>query len=130
MMMASAWPNPVPQAIGKVAIFETVLAAGVTREAPTGAEKWSWDSEIHSFKSDWTLDYPLQWALHPISASSSVVLLTPLEDGVYSLVAVDWDTGEALGKIILGDSPIFNTAGGLFLPLDEDRIFITGVFGR
>ena len=79
MMMASAWPDPVPQADGKVAIFETVLTAGVTREAPTGAEKWSWDSKTHSFKSDWTVDYPLQWALHPVSASSDAVLLTPVE---------------------------------------------------
>jgi hypothetical protein len=66
---------------------------------------------------------------HPVSASSNAVFLTPLQDGVYSLVAVDWDTGEELGKIILGDSPIYNTAGGLFIPLSEDKILITGVFG-
>lgn len=41
MMMASAWPDPVKQEDGKVSIFETVLTAGVTREAPVGAEKWS-----------------------------------------------------------------------------------------
>ena len=32
MMMASAWPNPVHQEDGKVAVFETVLTAGVTPE--------------------------------------------------------------------------------------------------
>jgi hypothetical protein len=129
MMMASAWPNPVHKEDGKVAVFETVLTAGVTREAPVGAEKWSWDSETHSFKSDWTVDYPLQWALHPVSASSNTVTLTPVEDGVYSLATVDWDTGQLLGKIMLGDSPIFNTAGGIFIPLSENEIFVTGVFG-
>ena len=128
MMMASAWPNPVHQD-GKLAIFETVLTAGVTREAPVGAEKWSWDAETRSLKSDWTVDYPLQWALHPVSASSNTVALTPLEDGVYSIVTVDWDTGKQLGKIVLGDSPIFNTAGGLFIPMSENEIYITGVFG-
>jgi hypothetical protein len=129
MMMASAWPDPVRQDDGKVAVFETVLTAGVTREAPVGAEKWSWDSKTHSFKSDWTVDYPLQWALHPVSASSNAVALTPLEDGVYSIVTLDWDTGNELGKIVLGESPIFNTAGGLFIPINENEIFITGVFG-
>ena len=129
MMMASAWPDPVKQADGKVAIFESVLTAGITREAPVGAEKWSWDPETDSFKSDWTVDYPLQWALHPVSAASSTVTLTAFEDGVYSLVHVDWDTGEELGKVILGTSPIFNTAGGVFIPLDEDVIYVTGVFG-
>jgi hypothetical protein len=38
-------------------------------------------------------------------------------------------TGEELGEIVLGPGPIFNTAGGLFIPLSENEIFITGVFG-
>jgi hypothetical protein len=129
MMMASAWPDPVQQEDGMVAVFESVLAAGVTREAPVGAEKWSWDSETDSFKSDWTVSYPLQWALHPVSAATNTVTLTPLEDGVYSLVHVDWDTGAEVGRVILGTSPIFNTAGGVFIPLNEDEIYVTGVFG-
>jgi len=129
MMMASAWPDPVKQDDGKVAVFESVLTAGVTREAPVGAEKWSWDSKTDSFKSDWTADLRLQWALHPVSAASNTVTLTPLEDGVYSLVHVDWDTGKEVGKVILGTSPIFNTAGGLYIPLNENEIYVTGVFG-
>jgi len=129
MMMASAWPNPVKQDEGKVAVFETVFTAGVTREAPVGAEKWNWDSKSASFKSDWTVDYPLQWALHPVSAASNSVTFTPLEDGVYSLVHVDWDTGKEVGKVILGKSPIFNTAGGFFIPLSESDIYISGAFG-
>ena len=52
-----------------------------------------------------------------------------LDDGIYSLVHVDWDTGEPVGKIELGTNPIFNTAGGFFIPLNEDDIYITGVFG-
>lgn len=129
MMMASAWPDPVYDSEGKLAVFETVLTAGVTRVAPVGAEKWSWDSTTHSFKSDWTVQLPLQWALHPVSAATNTVTLTPVEDGVYSLVALDWDTGEERAKIVLGNNPIFNTAGGLFIPLTEEDIFVTGVFG-
>jgi hypothetical protein len=129
MMMASAWPDPVKQDDGKVAVFESVLTAGVTREAPVGAEKWSWDSKTQSLKSDWTVDYSLQWGLHPISAASNTVTLTQFEDGVYSLVHVDWDTGEEVGKVILGTNPIFNTAGGFFIPLNENEIYVTGVFG-
>ena len=30
---------------------------------------------------------------------------------------------------MLGTNPIFNTAGGVFIPLSENEIFITGVFG-
>jgi hypothetical protein len=129
MMMASAWPDPVKQDDGKVAVFETILTAGVTREAPVGAEKWSWDSKTNSFKSDWTVDYPLQWAMYPVSAASNTVTLTTAQDGVYSLIHVDWDTGKEIGKIVLGTNPIFNTAGGLFIPINENEIYITGVFG-
>jgi hypothetical protein len=129
MMMASAWPDPVKGEDGKLAIFETVLTAGVTREAPVGAEKWSWDSKTDSFKSDWTANLPLQWALHPVSAASNTVALTQLKDGVYSLVYVDWDTGEEVGKVNLGKSPIFNTMGGFYIPLNENDIYVNGVFG-
>ena len=126
---APAWPNAVKQDDGKVAVFETVLTAGVTREAPVGAEKWSWDSKTASLKSDWTVNLPLQWALHPVSAESNTVTLAAVEDGVYSLVHVDWDTGKEMGKVILGSNPIFNTAGGFFIPLNEDEIYVSGVFG-
>lgn len=129
MMMASAWPDPVYQDDGKIAIFETVLTAGVFRQAPVGVEKWSWDSETRSFTSDWTVDVPLQWALHPVSAATNTVTLTPVKDGVYSLVTVDWDTGRELAEVVLGTSPIFNTAGGIFIPLNETELFVTGVFG-
>lgn len=129
MMMASAWPDPVYDDNDKLAVFETVMTAGVTREAPVGAEKWSWDKTTRSFKSDWVAQLPLQWALHPVSAANSTVTLTPVEDGVYSLVHLDWHSGEELGKVVLGNSPIFNTAGGFFIPLNDDEIYVTGVFG-
>jgi hypothetical protein len=129
MMIASAFPDPVMQDNGKLAFFESVLTSGVTREAPIGAEKWSWDTKTRSLKSDWTVDYPLQSALHPVSSASNTVTLAQLRDGVYSLIHVDWDTGEEVGKVILGTSPIFNTGGGFIIPLSEDETYITGVFG-
>jgi hypothetical protein len=42
---------------------------------------------------------------------------------------VDWDTGDEVGRVVLGTSPIFNTAGGFFIPLDEQYTHISGVFG-
>lgn len=129
MMMASAWPDPVYDENGKLAVFETVLTAGVTREPPIGVEKWSWNKETRTLKSDWTKLRGLQWALHPVSAASNTVTLTVLEDGIYSLLTVDWTTGEEISNTILGNNPIFNTAGGIFIPIDKNRTYITGVFG-
>ena len=129
MMMASAWPDPVYDENGKLAIFETVLAAGVTREPPTGVEKWSWNKESRTLKSDWTKLRGLQWALHPVSAANNTVALTILEEGNYSLLTVDWITGEEISTTKLGNNPIFNTVGGIFIPIDENRMYVTGVFG-
>ena len=86
-------------------------------------------SKAGTLKSDWTAQLPLQWALHPVSAVSNTVTLAPLEDGVYSLVHLDWDSGKVVGKVVLGESPIFNTMGGFFIPLNETDIYISGVFG-
>ena len=129
MMMASAWEDPVYDENDKLAIFETVLTAGVTHQPPAAVEKWSWDKETRSLKSDWTKHRGLQWALHPVSSQSNTVTLTLAEDGMYSLVTYDWTTGEEISTLVLGNNPIFNTAGGLFIPVDENRIYITGVMG-
>ena len=87
--------------------------------SPDGGEEWSWNSKTSSSKSDRTANLPLQWAMHPVSATSNNVTLTQVEDGVYCLVHVDWDTGKELGN-----NPSFNTAGGFFIPLNEDDIYV------
>jgi hypothetical protein len=60
---------------------------------------------------------------------SNAVTLTLAKDGVYKLVHVDWDTGEEAGEVILGTNRTFNTATGVFIPLNENEIYVTGVFG-
>ena len=67
--------------------------------------------------------------MHPVSASNGTVTLAPVENGVYSIVHVDWNTGKKISKIIFGDSPIFNTAGGFIMPLNENSLYLTGAFG-
>ena len=129
MMMASAWPDPVYDDQGRLLLFETVMTAGATREAPKGVEKWSWDKASRTLKSDWVVMGDLQWALYPVSAADNTVTLTLFENGVYALQVIDWNTGEGLGKVVLGNSPIYNTMGGLFIPIVETRTYITGVFG-
>ena len=83
------------------------------------------DQECHF---DWTKLRGLQWALHPVSAASNTVTLTVLEDGIYSLLTIDWTTGEEISTTIFGNNPIFNTAGGVYIPIDKNRTYVTGVF--
>jgi hypothetical protein len=128
MMFASSWPDPV-KSDDKLDLYSTVLSAGVSRAAPRGSEKISWDPDTYTLTSNWTTDYGMQWALHPISSATNTVHLAELKDGVYSLVAIDWTTGKEIGRTKLGTSAIFNTMGGFFIPLENGDIYVTGVFG-
>jgi hypothetical protein len=128
MMFASSWPDPVKQD-GKLDLYSTVLSAGVSRAAPQGSEKISWDPDTYTLTSNWSTDYGMQWALHPISTATNTVHLAELKDGVYGLIAIDWTTGKEVGRTTLGTSPIFNTMGGFFVPLENGDIYVTGVFG-
>ncbi len=80
MMFASAWPDPV-DVDGKLDIYSTVLSAGVSREAPTGSEKFIWDPESRTLSSAWTTEIGMQWALHPVSSKSNTVHLAELQNG-------------------------------------------------
>jgi hypothetical protein len=129
MMFASAWPDRIKSPDGKLDLYSTVMSAGVSRPAPRGSEKFIWDPKTFSFKSVWTTDYGMQWALHPVSTVTNTVHLAELKEGVYSLIAIDWTTGKEIGRTTLGKSPIFNTMGGFFVPLQNGDIYVTGVFG-
>ena len=128
MMFASAWPEPVYND-KKLDLYSTVLSAGVSRPAPRGSEKLTWNPQRYIFERAWTTDIGMQWALHPVSTATKTVHLCELEKGVYSLVAIDWATGKVVGRTKLGKSPIFNTMGGFFIPLDDGDLYVTGAFG-
>jgi len=57
------------------------------------------------------------------------VHLCGLKGGVYSLIAIDWDSGKQVGETVLGTSPLFNTMGGAFIPMANGDLYVTGVFG-
>lgn len=128
MMMASAWDEP---ALGPDGFdyYGTLFTAGVSRRAPRGSEKFTWHPETYTLMSDWVTDFPSQVALHPVSAESNTVTLCAIENGVYSLVVLDWDTGQQVGTVTLGSNPIFNANGGFFIPLDNGDLYVTGGFG-
>jgi len=128
MMQASAYATPVMMN-GKYDIHSTVLTGNASRSGPVGSEKWVWNPETYSLKSMWTTDIPLQWGLSPMSSATNTVHLAKLDKGVYSLVAIDWETGEELGETVFGKNPIFNVGGGFIKPLRNGDLFLTGAFG-
>jgi hypothetical protein len=129
MMMASAFSNPAKRANGEWDLQGTVLTGGVTRAAPIGSEKFTWDPKTSTLKSSWTTDYSLQWGLSPVSSVNNIVNLMTLEDGVYGLASIDWTTGKLKGKTVFGKNPIFNVMGGFLFPLPNGDIYLTGGFG-
>lgn len=43
--------------------------------------------------------------------------------------AVDWASGKQVGETVIGNSAIFNTMGGFFVPMSNGDVLITGVYG-
>ena len=129
MMFGSDFLDPVRWEHG-FDLVTTCVTSGLTRPAPTGAEKFHWDSEDNRFVGDWSYaDKGFTWSLAPVSGASNSVHLATIEDGVYSLTGFDWDTGAPLGEITLGKSVKFNTCGAFHVPMPDGSLYLTSVFG-
>lgn len=125
---ASDFPEPVID--GEKSLFKTLLTMGYTRQAPIGAEKFTWDDETNTLTSSWTyIDKGITWTLSPVSAPNNAVYLNTLQDGKWVIKGFDWDTGENISNLALPDSYKFNCAGGFIYPLPDGRIFAGGMFG-
>ncbi len=128
LLLAAGWSSPVTTEAG-LDVQASALVAGVSRPAPRGAQKVHWDPATRTLQKAWTLDRPLQWALHPISTSTDTVNLAEVDGGVLRLVAVDWDSGELHGTTTLGADPILRGMGGQFIPMDDGDLLLTGWLG-
>ncbi len=129
MMFASEFPEPV-YLDGEFDLVSTQVTMGLTRPAPRGAEKFSWDWEKNEFKSDWVYDEKtFTWTLSPVSVKDGTAYLATVGEGVYGLVGFDWETGEKVADISFGQSVKFNTGGTFAMPTPDGGIYLTGIFG-
>ena len=129
MMFGSDFLDPVRWDAG-FDLVSTCVTSGLTRPAPRGAEKFNWNSDTNTFEPVWSyMGKGLTWSLAPVSEKSNSVHLATIEDGVYSLTGLNWQTGEKMAEITLGKSVKFNTCGAFNVPMPDGSLYLTSVFG-
>jgi hypothetical protein len=85
-----AYPKPEPD------IWANAFTFGVTRPAPLGVQKFTWNTKTRSFEKNWINNEidNTDVMVPVISAASRMIYLAHKQNGVYEYVGVDWDTGE------------------------------------
>ena len=97
---------------------------------PFGLHKYEWDPESRQLREGWVnTEVSSPNSVPYVSQGSDTVYTCGTRDGLWTIEALDWSTGEARGHWVLGDSR-FNTLGG-GVHLDEDgRIVFGSIFGK
>ena len=121
-----AYPKPEPD------IWANAFTAGVTRPAPFGAQKFTWNPRTRSFEKNWLIanDIDNTDVMVPVvSAASRMIYLASKQNGVYEYVGVDWDNGAIKARWPFpDDSRRWNAYGGITALLEDGDLLIGGVF--
>jgi len=87
------------------------LLSGETDHAPYGCEKFEWDPEARQLRSVWAnqeVSFPN--AIPTMSSATNLIYSIGQRNGVWTLEAVDWDTGASAFYYELGDRARHNSA--------------------
>ena len=97
---------------------------------PHGLHKYEWDPRARELRSAWVNSEVSSPNSVPFVAEGSGLVYTcGARDRQWTIEAVDWITGEAAFRLVLGGSQ-FNTLGAGVM-LDEDgRILVGSIFGK
>ena len=120
-----AYPRPEPD------IWANAFTAGVTRPAPLGIQRFTWDTQTRSFKKNWiNKEIDNTDVMVPVvSAASRMIYLASKQDGIYEYVGVDWDSGDIRARWPFpDDSRKWNAYGGITALLEDGDLLIGGAF--
>jgi hypothetical protein len=120
-----AYPRPEPD------IWANAFTSGVTRPAPFGVQKVTWNTKTRSFEKNWiNREIDNTDVMVPVvSAASRMIYLPSKKDGIYEYVGLDWDTGDIKARWPFpDDSRMWNAYGGITALLEDGDLLIGGVF--
>lgn len=122
-------PQPVVED-GSNAILTSMLVAGFSRPTGKGIEKFTWNKGSRRLESQWVDEsVPMTIAVPTYNQPTNTLYVHGVDKGIFGLYGLDWDTGEQVSFIKLGDSQKFQVFGGLAAPLNEKEFWLTGAFG-
>ncbi len=91
--------------------FLDVLRSGNPNIAPYGAEKFEWDPVTQRLASVWVnQEVSLPNGIPTMSAATNLIYDIGQRDGLWTMEALDWDTGESVFFHELGANLIYNSA--------------------
>jgi hypothetical protein len=126
-VLNTTYPNPIlPPGAANAFI------AGVTRSAPMGVTKFTWDPGSKTFDPAWTnaaIDNS-DMTVPAASAASGLLYCAHKQDGDYQYLGLDWITGEIRQRWSApDDSRLWNGFRGMATILDDGDLMIGGLFG-
>ncbi|MCC6479868.1 MAG: hypothetical protein IT552_11740 [Sphingomonadaceae bacterium] len=124
LVVNNTLPTPLPT------MLENVVTSGFTREGPTGAEKFEWDSKNDRWTRAWANpDVASPSTVPMISGGSNQVYVNGFVDGKWEITGLDWDTGEVATRLRMGKSQKYNGAYSVIAMLPGGDIVLGGLFG-
>jgi len=120
-----AYPKPEPD------IWVNAFTSGVTRPAPFGVQKFTWNTRTRSFEKNWINNEVdnTDVMVPVISAASRMIYLASKQNGIYEYVGIDWDSGQIKARWLFPDeSRKWNAYGGITALLEDGDLLIGGVF--
>jgi len=125
LFLNATYPRPVSD------VWGNAMAAGVTRPAPTGAQRFSWNTRRKAFETVW-LNHDIDNSdvvIPVVSARTGMIYLANKRDGHYEYVAIDWETGELKARWPFPDeSRKWNAYGGCNVVLEGGDLLLGGLF--
>ncbi|HEY2711861.1 MAG TPA: hypothetical protein VGI60_05045 [Chthoniobacterales bacterium] len=122
-----SYPKPVPHPG-----FPNGFTAGVTRPAPLGVEKFTWNTKTHRFEKAWiNKEVDNTDIMVPVVSAATGLLYCAHKDHCnYQYVGLDWKTGALKERWIFpDDSRLWNAFGGITTILENGDLLIGGAFG-
>lgn len=113
-------------------IYGNAMTAGVTRIAPRGIQKFTWNPDENRFELAWTdLTIDNTDVMVPlISAPSNIVFFANKVGLRYEYVGLDWTNGKLHSRYTFpNDSALYNTWGGIGYFLEDGDLITGGFFG-
>jgi len=91
--------------------IEQLIYGGLPEIAPHGCEKFEWYPDTRSLRSVWAnseVSFPN--AIPTMSPATNLIYQIGQRDGVWTIEALDWDTGEVKWTRFVGEESRYNSA--------------------
>ncbi|MEH6569341.1 MAG: hypothetical protein V7709_09710 [Halioglobus sp.] len=128
LVVNSTYPEPGPISLD---LISNAFLAGTTRKAPTGIQKYEWQTATNRFVESWAIAEVdnTDWMPPAVSSANGLVYIANKQNDTYEYFAADWITGEKKATWTFpNDSVLWNTWGGITVFLEDGDFLLGGFF--